>query len=298
MKTTKTSTILPKTEFYNILDEIVPGGSIEVAKNEASKRKIYLERISMDGLEEMYEYSKNPSMYKYLELTKPPKSIGDIKKYLNNLLDQVGKEKMDRNRMMWFIKRIEDSKIIGTTSLLNIQYNSQRTEWGIGLGPAYWGKGFSFETFRLLKIYIFEVLHLNRIEGQTRIDNEAVISLLITMGAVKEGIARQFYRNAHGHYYDCWVYSLLAKDYFNLDYLEVKKFTDKGISHEMIATIIADVLSVKKVNINDSIETLSSWDSLSHISIILEIEKKTGVKFSQKDIAGATSVKEIHRIIN
>ena len=45
MKTTKTSTILPKTEFYNILDEIVPGGSIEVAKNEASKRKIYLERI-------------------------------------------------------------------------------------------------------------------------------------------------------------------------------------------------------------------------------------------------------------
>tara|TARA_B100000315_G_scaffold174893_1_gene163387 strand:+ start:3894 stop:4766 length:873 start_codon:yes stop_codon:yes gene_type:complete len=290
--------MLPKKEFFRILDEVLPGGTFDEAINDFSKRKIYFEKISMDGLEQMYEYSKDPRMYKYLERTQPPQSISDTEEYLRSFMDQVGTKVVDRTRMMWFIKRIEDSIIIGTTSLLNIQYNSQRTEWGIGLGPTYWGKGFSFETFRLLKIYIFEVLHLNRIEGQTRIDNEAVISLLITMGAVKEGVARQFYRNVHGHYYDCWVYSLLAEDYFKSDYVKVKKIADKEINYKTIATIIADVLSVKKVNINDSIETLSSWDSLSHISIIIEIEKKTGVKFSQKDIAGATSIKEIHKIIN
>ena len=42
----------------------------------------------MDGLEEMYEYSKHEIFYQYLE-GDPPKSIKDTEKYLKNFLNQV-----------------------------------------------------------------------------------------------------------------------------------------------------------------------------------------------------------------
>ena len=49
---------------------------------------------------------------------------------------------------------------------------------------------------------------------------------------------------------------------------------------------------------SDSMHTISSWDSLNHISIILEIEKKVDYKFSPIEISQAISIENIYNIIN
>lgn len=288
--------ILSKNEFYSTLDEVIPGGSYEDAKDAIPSRKIYFTRISMDGLEEMHEYSKDENLYKFL-YSKPHETVKDTEKYLEDLISQVGNEVNGRTRMMWFIKLLQDEKIIGTTSLLNIDYDMQRTEWSIGLGSDYWGEGFSLEAFELLKKYVFEDLCLNRIDGATRHDNEPVKSLVLSMGARSEGIARQLYRDREGRFVDGWMYSILAEDYFESLSRQNRTRHDVGYDKEWIADIISEVLSEPGIKTDDSMHTVKKWDSLSHINIVFEIEKKTGYTFHPEEIAQLTSVEKYYNIL-
>ena len=118
-------------------------------------------------------------------------------------------------------KKVDDDKVIGTVSILNIDYERQMTDWSFGLGAAYWGKGYSLEMLELTKKYIFEELCLNRIYGCTHVENEGVINLLLAIGAEQEGIARQVYRNSNGKYYDGWTYSILAEEYLKNEVFDV-----------------------------------------------------------------------------
>ena len=69
---------LKKTDFYRTIDEVLPGGSFDKGNIVFPQRKIYLQKISMEGLDDMYEYSKDPLMYQYLERASPPRSIREM----------------------------------------------------------------------------------------------------------------------------------------------------------------------------------------------------------------------------
>jgi [ribosomal protein S5]-alanine N-acetyltransferase len=288
---------LHRKEFYRILDEVIPGGSCTDAKNDVSSQSIYLSRISMDGLKEMHEYSKDARMYRYL-YCKPHETVKETEEYLKDMINQVGNEINSRTRMMWFTKLLKNNKIIGTTSLLNINYDMQRTEWSIGLDPDYWGEGLSLEALEVLKKYVFEGLHLNRIDGTTRHDNDAVKSLVLSVGARNEGIARQSYRDREGKFVDGWMYSILAEDYFKNFSCQSKTGDVLEYDKEWIANIISQVLSEPGIKTDDSIHTVKKWDSLSHINIVFEVEKKTGYTFSPGEIAQLTSVENYYNILH
>ena len=80
---------LKKTDFYRTIDEVLPGGSFDKGKIVFPQRKIYLQKISIEGLDEMYEYSKDPLMYQYLERASPPRSISQMEQYLKNFLHGI-----------------------------------------------------------------------------------------------------------------------------------------------------------------------------------------------------------------
>ena len=50
---------------------------------ELSGKRIKLGRLSLSGLNDMYEYSRNSLLYKYLEF-EPQKSIEETKVYYSN----------------------------------------------------------------------------------------------------------------------------------------------------------------------------------------------------------------------
>ena len=81
---------LKKTDFFQTIDKVLPGGSIDKGEIVLPKRRIYLERISLEGLNEMYEYSCDPLFYQYLERSSPPRSITEMETYLKNFINQVG----------------------------------------------------------------------------------------------------------------------------------------------------------------------------------------------------------------
>jgi RimJ/RimL family protein N-acetyltransferase len=241
-------TALNEDEFYNHIDKMVPGDAKD-ATNLHPHRKIYLERISLSGVDQMYEYSIDPLLYQHLDQSSPPQSKGDMKKYLKNLLDQVGNEVPHRTRMMWFIKKINDDRIIGTISILDIDYKRQMTSWSFGLGSMYWGKGYSFEMLDLAKMYIFDGLKLNRIYGCTNINNHGVINLLKVHGAKKEGVARQAYRGLNKEYSDGWMYSILSDDYFSNKKEENNEVKSNDIIKiETLASIVSKVLGNISIN--------------------------------------------------
>jgi [ribosomal protein S5]-alanine N-acetyltransferase len=279
-----------------ILYNTIPGGEYNKGKF-PSNRTLYFTRLSMDGLKEMHEYSLDERLYEYFEF-KPFKTIDDTEKYLNRLIDLEDDKIHGRTAMAWFVRCIEDNSLIGTARLVNIDYNRKSVEWGYGIDPNLWGEGYIFEIQELLKEYVFEKLKLNRLYGSTMVGNERVIASLKVAGCKHEGISRDYYCDSGGIFHDAWNYSMLASDYYT-NKQRIKSINSKEkITKKTIANLIAKELNDVSVGENSDMGSISDWDSLSHIGIILSIEKETGLSLTPKEIAQSTSVENIYNIAN
>lgn len=285
--------------FYDILDEKVPGGILENLDREVIlDRKLYLTRISMDKLEDMFEYSQDERLYRCFEYS-PHQKLEDTRKYLQKLLDGVGVEKVGRKSMYWFIRLLDSGKAIGTIGLLEIDTYRESATWGYAIDPSHWGRGLILEAQMLVIKYFFEDLKLNRLYGVTAIDNDAVLSSVSSAGCQREGILRDFYKYAGNIRKDAVIYSLLAKDYFSKNCEQITN-AKCLLSLETLKKIGAFVFDFPglKMDENTTMSDIPQWDSLNHIAFIMAIEKETGIKFKPTEIARATTVKDLLAIVN
>ena len=67
------------------------------------------------------------------------------------------------------------------------------------------------------------------------------------------------------------------------------------ISLEQIISIVSKVIGISEKNINMSSKAadFDKWDSLAHVNIIIEIEKKIEKKIKTSKISELTSIKSI-----
>lgn len=63
--------------------------------------------------------------------------------------------------------------------------------------------------------------------------------------------------------------------------------------------VVAKVFGLEEAAISDSSsnQTLSAWDSLAHMNLILELESVFGVSLTPEDIIAATDVGAIKRVL-
>ena len=273
-------------DINNVLETILPGSDI-------FEGDIYFEKLSISGLEEMHAYSIDERLYEFFEF-KPFKTINETKNYINKLLNKRMSYEGDQKKgMYWFVRRVSDKKLLGTACVVNIDYSRKSLEWGYGIDPNYWGKGYILQIQESLKEYIFSKLIFNRIYGHTFINNKRAISSLTSTGMKEEGIARQYYFK-NGNYIDSWMYSMLRKDY-----LSSKTFKNKynSISDNKVIEIISRALENEDININSNMLNTDNWDSLNHMSIIVALQDELNINFLPKDIAKLTSVKSILKFI-
>jgi len=263
----------------------------DILTDQGHSKHIFFERLSMDGLEEMHAYSVDERMYEHLGFD-AFKEISETEEYIKKLLDRVE----EGNAAYWFVRRSSDNKLIGTAGLLRLEFQNQSIEWGFGIDPDLWGEGYIFQIMEALKKYVFEELQLNRLYGTTFITNERTISSLKATGMQNEGILREF-SIKNGQHIDGWKYSMLKSEYFadnNGAYNEVENKFDE----EFIIKIISGVLSSKDINEETDMANTKKWDSLNHMAIIIELTQKTKKNLTPKQIAEATSVKNILEILN
>lgn len=68
---------------------------------------------------------------------------------------------------------------------------------------------------------------------------------------------------------------------------------------EKLNEIFRDVFDDDSITITDSTSAkdIEDWDSLTHITLISEIEEEFGIKFAMKDVIGMQNVGEMVDII-
>ena len=88
--------------------------------------------------------------------------------------------------------------------------------------------------------------------------------------------------------------SMLKRDYFRI---KSSLLSNKKTIGEIIR-VISTVLEKIKINEESSMQNIIEWDSINHMAIILKINEEFEIQLNPKDIAEATSVSKIYKIIN
>ena len=106
-----------------------------------------------------------------------------------------------------------DGISVGIIGLLNIDVKNKKAEYYITMGEHnYKGKGIATVASKLLFIYAFEKLELNKIYLYTEVENEIAQHLFEKIGFKKEGkLIEDLIIN--GRKIDRYVYGILKKDY-------------------------------------------------------------------------------------
>ena len=287
-------TPLTEAEFFRRLDQYVPGDRPPDEATSKIDTDLYFERLTLAGLEEMNRYSVDERLYQFLEL-RPFAGIEETNAYIERLLRLMGKEAQGRSVMCWFVRRRSDGCLVGTARLVTLNHARQSAEWGYGVDPELWGRGYILQMQQMLKHYVFEVLRLNRLGGVTMLENRRTISSLLATGMKHEGTLRQYYCK-DGNYQDGWAYAMLAPEYFR-GKTPASRNTPAYAVGDVIG-IVSSVLGGAGIDASSTMQNTGNWDSLNHMAIMVAVADKTGIALSPPEIARATSVQAILSLLN
>lgn len=112
----------------------------------------------------------------------------------------------------WGITRADDDRVIGTTTIFQIDHDHRRAEIGFALGRAHWGQGYASDSVTALIRFAFETLDLHRLEADADPRNTASIAVLTKQGFVREGYMRERYFLS-GEPQDAEYYGLLRGEW-------------------------------------------------------------------------------------
>ena len=71
----------------------------------------------------------------------------------------------------------------------------------------------------------------------------------------------------------------------------------KKNNEKLIIEIAQKIFKYKNININSSVNTISSWDSINHLNLIATIEKKFKIKINFDQSLTIYKLKDIIKII-
>jgi ribosomal-protein-alanine N-acetyltransferase len=138
------------------------------------------------------------------------------------LTQQWEQDQRSQNEIAFAVCDKETDAFIGTTGLYRIEWVMRTAEFRIFLGnKKFWNRGIGTECTKLMVIYGFDKLNLNKVCLGVNADNCGAVRAYEKAGFVREGILRQEqYRNFR--YYDVIRMSVLRSEYeqFREGYLE------------------------------------------------------------------------------
>jgi RimJ/RimL family protein N-acetyltransferase len=106
----------------------------------------------------------------------------------------------------------ENKEMIGTIEVHS--FKEHKGEVGFVLHPDYWNKGLMTEAAKMLIIYAFEIIQLERLSYNHFLENERSKRVCQKLEFVFEGILRKKFRTFDGTAIDEAVYSIIDTDYF------------------------------------------------------------------------------------
>ena len=169
--------------------------------------RLTLRLISDEDVDAMFEVFSNAEVMRYWST--PP--IEDREAAVA-LVDEIHESFAHQVMMKWGVARLADNRLIGTTTLYNLDFTNRRAELGYALGRLHWGQGYMHEALQALLSYAFETLDLRRLEADVDPRNELSIKSLERLGFQREGFLRERWE-VGGEIQDALFYGLLRADW-------------------------------------------------------------------------------------
>lgn len=169
-------------------------------------RQVYVRGLQKNDLPAMVEWISDHEVTRLLFMGSRPVTTESLEK-------EWERDQHDPSIVTFAVCARENDEFIGTTGLYVINWIMRSAEFRIFLGnKKYWNRGIGTECTKLMAVYGFEKLNLNRIWLGVNADNIGGVRAYEKAGFVREGVLRQEqYRNFR--YYDAIRMSMLRSEY-------------------------------------------------------------------------------------
>lgn len=172
---------------------------------EASRVRLrHLEETDIDAL---YEIFSDAQAMRYWS-SPPFQKRAEAEKLLADIHDLFRRKQL----FQWGIALKAGDRIIGTTTLFQLDEQSGRAEIGYILDRRQWKNGFIGEALTALFDFAFETMNLRRLEADVDPRNAASLRTLERLGFEREGFLRERWFIG-GEIQDAYFYGLLKKDW-------------------------------------------------------------------------------------
>lgn len=169
--------------------------------------RVVLRWISEDDSDGLYEIFSNPQVMRYWSTVPLPD-----REAAAALQREIAEGNERETMFKWGIALRASNKVIGTTTLFNLNLDNGRAELGYAMAHAYWGKGYMNEALKALVSHAFEVMELRRLEADVDPRNAASIRTLERLGFQREGFLRERW-HVNGEIQDALFYGLLRREW-------------------------------------------------------------------------------------
>jgi N-acetyltransferase len=168
---------------------------------------ILLRPLTMDDLDKIESISYHDELG---EFGARVKTRDDLLFYFNYYLNSKNAKEL----YPLIILMKEDHSPIGITMLGNISFQNKRIEIGwTWIGQKFQGTGINAICKKLLLDYCFNNLKLRRVEFKIDIKNVKSQKAIEKIGAIKEGLLRNYNIQSYGESEGTYVYSILQEEW-------------------------------------------------------------------------------------
>ena len=169
--------------------------------------RLQLRWIEPDDLDDLYGVFSDPDVTRYwshLAWTSPDEAP--------IYLESIHQGFQQGNLFQWGIALRGDDRLVGTTTLCDIDFAQGRAELGFALARDHWGRRYAREALTVLLAHAFGTLGLRRIEADVDPRNLPSLHTLEALGFLREGYLRQRWQ-VGGELQDSVLMGLLASDW-------------------------------------------------------------------------------------
>jgi ribosomal-protein-alanine N-acetyltransferase len=169
--------------------------------------RLFLREITIEDAEAIFAIRGDFEVTKF-NIGAPYPDIERAQQLIVSMKEQY----LAKAEIRWGITLKPNKEVIGMVGFNYWNRQDNRSSVGFDLNRSYWRRGIMGEALRLIIVFGFEQMALNRIEADASIHNSASINLMKSMGFVQEGLQReQYYED--GVYHDLVLLSLLRRDW-------------------------------------------------------------------------------------
>ena len=182
---------------------------------ETNGKRIILRSWKNEDVEDLVEGLNNINVSKWLATVPYPYTKRDAEEFIA----YAKQSERNASDIMLAIVLKENNKVIGGTSIQDINKKDGTCTGGIWLNEKYQKNGYGTEAFSIRAEYCFEILGLRRLENGYFADNEKSKKMQEKLGYKNEGIRRKKYLClATNEYIDEYITGLLKEDFvkFNI----------------------------------------------------------------------------------